>query len=141
VNRDVERELISKDKLLGKVPDTDERWPRLYRGVSASFVGSVRKGLGIPPAPYKKHKPKRHPSRPAIAVDELLGKVPDRALAKKHKCSRHLISDVRRELGIGPARQPSLKNPTPVMLTWQTIMIDNWKRPKGIDQHLESLRD
>jgi len=105
INRKWERLRIAEDKMLGKVADCHERWGRLYNGVTASTVQSVRSELGIPPHRGKGSHPP-HPMRDFIKNDPLLGKVADRLLANKYSVSRHLIMAVRKEEGI-PGRSKS----------------------------------
>jgi len=104
IDRTREKQQIAKDKLLGKVADSDPRWSKLYFGVSDSLVGSVRRSLGIPAykAPGGHIK---HPRRPEIEADPMLGKVHDWRLARKYKCSRFLIGDIRREKMIPPTKK------------------------------------
>ena len=138
--RYLERQLIAKDKLLGKVSDSHERWARLYDGVSRTVVSSVRQNLNIPP-----HKPMSHllhPMRKYIVVDPLLGKVADRLLARKYDCSRHLVMQVRKRLGIKPANIAGRTElDVDFIPSWHSELLLKWGRPRGMDKHLEALSE
>ena len=140
-DRSAEKLLIAKDKMLGKCADVHERWPRIYRGVSADVVRKVRVSKGLPPwkQPPNKHF---HPMRDMIASDPLLGQVADRLLAVKYECSRHLVMSIRKEVGVKASAQPTKKNPPLLYIpAWQSALFNRWKRPAGIDRHLEMLRE
>jgi len=90
---------VKKDKLppwaaqLGKHPDY---WFAVTYGVSAGFVCSLRLRLGIPGYRFGQADP--WPKE----LLRLLGKVPDRHLAKRFRIDEKRVAAKRRQMGIAP---------------------------------------
>ncbi len=128
---------IRNDPLLGKVSDVvlGEK-----HGARPEVISAIRRKKGI-----DSFRPgsKENPMTPYIRQDPLLGKVTDLYLASKYGVGRRLVTDLRCKLKIPACNPPKTKHTeqyerAPI---WSRDYMERWGRPKGIDNHLEWLRE
>ena len=138
VNRDAERITVKKDSNLGVIPCTDSYWPENHNGVSASFVQKCLLEEGIPPAPGGREK-RATAIRAQIIADPKAPHAPYSYFIEKYDTSRYNVGKAFAEGEI--KRTNPNYHPTEYIMPWRTGLIDSWKRPRGIDRHLEWLSD
>ena len=138
INRDNERINIKNDPKLGVIPCTDKYWSDNYNGVSASFVQKCMLEEGIPPAPSGRER-KAAEIRARIIEDPKASTAPFSYFIEEYDTSRYNVGRAFKDGGI--VRAKSNFHPTEYILPWRTGLIDSWKRPPGIDAHLEALCD
>ncbi len=138
LNRDAERITVKGDKNLGVIPAANSYWPKNHNGVSASFVQKCRQEEGVPPVPSGRWMGVLE-IRARIIEDPDVKTAPYSYFVEKYDTSRYNVGRAFKEGNI--ERETPNFHPKEHIMPWRTGLIDNWKRPKGIDRHLEYLRD
>ena len=124
-NVEVQRAAIDKDPDLGKI--SDSRMADRY-GVSRFVAADVRRRRNIPPARTKKQR-----KTPALEklnkYESWLGVYYDTHIARELRINGRTVQRYRKSIGRAPGKL-SLPNV-------QSMLLNLWKRPKGIDVLLD----
>lgn len=129
-------ERVKSSPDLGKVPDVQLA---SFYGVSRSMVHRARKAKNVPAfRPQTNTREEFMELRKKIRADKRCGVWPDSQLAKVYKVSRSFVRSSRIGIKHKPIRTKQF--------TWLnhndlTGIMDAWKRPPGMDAHLEYLRE
>ena len=125
--------LVSKDSNLGVIADNNPYWKQY--GISGNFVRAVRLKKGLPA--FSRFA-RGDAIRKRLLADPEITTASYIWLAEKYGVNRTFIGNVVRKSNIVrevPNFHPEYKRP------WRTYLLESWMRPKGIDAHLEYLRD
>jgi len=137
-NRDAERLTVKNDPNLGVIPAANSYWAKNHNGVSASFVQKCRQEAGVSPVLSGRWLGVAE-IRARIIEDPDVETAPYSYFVEKYDTSRYNVGRAFKDGKI--KREAANFHPVEHIMPWRTGLIDNWKRPKGIDKHLEYLRD
>ena len=126
-----EWEDVRKDEHLGVIPDSNPYWEQY--GVSPNFIRAVRLDRGLPAV----SRPQPGIGiRKKIRADPKVTTASLQYLAEKYDTSRSMVTKAIKE---GKIQRDTPNFHPKYIPPWHTTMMEEWRRPAGIDKHLEQI--